>query len=313
MKEKIKNVLKKITIIFAVVFVCALSVLGGFNSEKSLGSETLKVEDPKLLEPKKANSQSNDFKINLGSKLISSCLLTNNNLEKLIISFKTSVSLNCILVDNRVYIVDYSFQCFIYKSSTFTLFETPPIGIYLTNDYDTPLRTEYNVPLAVYLDTLESLTIYPSFSLPYNSDYSSYGYSVYFTNKSGLIENSNWYGMFEAFSKTELFENYGSVLYYGFYDNHNFNYVYNLSDLDFSTFIQSSYESGYYQGLEDQQALYESSDSTINKIWNLLSNSIESVFSIFSFEILPGIPLYVILVIPFIFGIIFFIWKGGAS
>lgn len=85
--------------------------------------------------------------------------------------------------------------------------------------------------------------------------------------------------------------------------------------------LEEGYTEGYYvgkdvgleEGKEFQKDLYEQNDTALSKIWDILENGIETALNVLSIEILPGIPLTICIIVPLIFGIIFFIWKGGAQ
>lgn len=77
--------------------------------------------------------------------------------------------------------------------------------------------------------------------------------------------------------------------------------------------IESGYNQGYQQGIDDYQNRVEETENTIDRIWAIIQNSVNVVLNVFSFPILPGIPLYMLISLPILIAILLFIIKALAK
>lgn len=73
---------------------------------------------------------------------------------------------------------------------------------------------------------------------------------------------------------------------------------------------ETGYNNGYTDGTTDYQNSVENTNNIIDTIWDFLSNGVQTCLNIFSYPILPGIPLYMLIAIPFIVAIFIFITKA---
>lgn len=89
--------------------------------------------------------------------------------------------------------------------------------------------------------------------------------------------------------------------YGGYYDG----YEQGLSDGYYQ-----GYENGYTQGVDDYQNRVEETENVITRIWNVLTSATNAVLNVFSFPILPGIPLYMLVALPVILAVILFIIRS---
>ena len=80
---------------------------------------------------------------------------------------------------------------------------------------------------------------------------------------------------------------------------------YNVYETGFSTM--------YNQGYDNYSNTTEAVNNRLDAIWNILERGIEAVLSVLSIEVLPGIPLYICLVVPILFGLLLWFIKLGAS
>ena len=72
-------------------------------------------------------------------------------------------------------------------------------------------------------------------------------------------------------------------------------------------------DDGYDIGYQARQDSVEDTEETINSIWSILEKAITSVLNVLSFEILPGIPLYICIAVPILLCILLWVIKVGAS
>lgn len=101
-----------------------------------------------------------------------------------------------------------------------------------------------------------------------------------------------------------VYVTYGVQGYQGYYDG----YEQGLTDG-----YDNGYESGYSQGINDYQNRVEETENVISRIWNIITSATNAVLNVFSFPILPGIPLYMLVAIPVILAVILFIIRGLAK
>lgn len=73
---------------------------------------------------------------------------------------------------------------------------------------------------------------------------------------------------------------------------------------------EDAYNQGYQQGLNDYQNSQENAQNVIDSIWGIIENATNTVLNVFSFPILPGIPLYMVLCVPLIIAVLVFIIRS---
>lgn len=90
--------------------------------------------------------------------------------------------------------------------------------------------------------------------------------------------------------------------------------------LDFNIQVKE-YEDGYSKGYTDgftngknvgfdQGAeSVENSNSVFNSVWVIISNATNAIFNVFDFDIFPGFPFYIVIALPIVVSILFFILK----
>lgn len=75
----------------------------------------------------------------------------------------------------------------------------------------------------------------------------------------------------------------------------------------------NDYIDNYWLGYEDRQNSTQDTENKINKIWEILEKAITSVLNVLSFEILPGMPLYICIGIPILLAVLLWFIKMGQS
>lgn len=86
-------------------------------------------------------------------------------------------------------------------------------------------------------------------------------------------------------------------------------YTYN----DIETARGEGFMDGYHQGYEDRKNSVEESETIINFIWRIIENGVSSVLEVLNIQILPGIPLYICIVVPILLGVLLWVIKLGAQ
>lgn len=72
-------------------------------------------------------------------------------------------------------------------------------------------------------------------------------------------------------------------------------------------------EIGFNEGYQARQDSVEDTEQKVNSIWSILEKGITSALNVLSFEILPGIPLYICVAVPILLGLILWVVKMGGS
>lgn len=72
----------------------------------------------------------------------------------------------------------------------------------------------------------------------------------------------------------------------------------------------SGYNSGYAQGQIDYTSNSEYSDGVITRMWDIFASAGAVVLNVFSMNVLPGIPLYMLIFFPVLIAIIIFIIRS---
>lgn len=144
---------------------------------------------------------------------------------------------------------------------------------------------------------------------------------IVFSNTFAFVSNDGT-GHYETFSTSPV---------NGFYDTNNFftngfflkivhkpnfriyvNGIYDLISSNYDKDYEIGYDKGYYDGKKDTLEDYPPIDKVnvaIKYVWSTISNAINSVLNVFNIEILPGIPLYTLIMIPVIISVLFFVLK----
>lgn len=73
--------------------------------------------------------------------------------------------------------------------------------------------------------------------------------------------------------------------------------------------LQVGKEIGYQNRIDS----VEDTEQKINSVWTILENAITSVLNVLSFEILPGIPLYICIGVPILLAVLLWFIKMGQS
>ena len=72
-------------------------------------------------------------------------------------------------------------------------------------------------------------------------------------------------------------------------------------------------EDGYDIGYKARQDSVEDTEQKVNTIWTILEKAITSVLNVLSFEILPGMPLYICIGVPILLAVLLWFIKMGQS
>ena len=72
-------------------------------------------------------------------------------------------------------------------------------------------------------------------------------------------------------------------------------------------------EDGYDIGYQARQDSVEDTEQKVNTIWTILEKAITSVLNVLSFEILPGMPLYICIGVPILLAVLLWFIKMGQS
>lgn len=72
---------------------------------------------------------------------------------------------------------------------------------------------------------------------------------------------------------------------------------------------EDGYTIGYGQAVEIYKDTTEYTDNILDRIWNVFTNATSVVFNVLSFEIIPGIPIFAVLILPIIVAVVLFIFK----
>lgn len=72
-------------------------------------------------------------------------------------------------------------------------------------------------------------------------------------------------------------------------------------------------EEGKKLGYEERKDSVEDTEQRINSVWTILEKAITSVLNVLSFEILPGIPLYICVGVPVLLAVLLWFIKMGQS
>lgn len=78
---------------------------------------------------------------------------------------------------------------------------------------------------------------------------------------------------------------------------------------EFKDILNNEYQDGINKGKEIRDEEYAQTDTVFTKIWTFLRDTISTTLSIFNIQIMPGIPLYFIVVIPIVIGLILWLFK----
>lgn len=92
-----------------------------------------------------------------------------------------------------------------------------------------------------------------------------------------------------------------------------FQNLYEVFELFHGGATEEEVEQAYWQGYNDRKNSVEESETTINSIWGIIEKGVVSVLEVLNIQILPGIPLYICIVVPILLGVLLWVIKLGAQ
>lgn len=308
--EKFKILLTSILMIFALIF----AIFMAFQEETTKinnNHELVELEKQERQPIKHYNINTDTQDIYFSRQVVPVCIFE-DDIDFYILSYGFEFSLGYVIENNNIFVDSLSVRAFVYKS---TIIETSDYtGIDLVDDFSAPIYYgTANLNTKIAINQLSNFETSCNITKPYNDIYLYYDFEFDLYNLDGENVVNILQEHCKGFRNSSFSFDYGVAQLRRLNNYNNYSQIVDLNYFDVTEFYTSGYSTGFINGQNKQKELYEQSDSAISKIWDILENGIETALNVLSIEILPGIPLTICIIVPLIFGIIFFIWKGGAQ
>ena len=141
-----------------------------------------------------------------------------------------------------------------------------------------------NIELNFFLSDFDGTELEITMDIYIDNHY--YNQSVFYYDVGRTL---NIYQFFDYNSKTEFINRTFLITYNGGYED--------------------GYTIGYGQAVNKYKETTEYTDSVLDRIWGIFTKATSTVFNVFSLEIIPGIPIFAVLIIPIIVAVVLFIFK----
>ena len=146
-----------------------------------------------------------------------------------------------------------------------------------------------------------------------NSNFVDYFFVTFGVNSSDAYDAGYNAGYNDFANSDEYLSNLEQAYQNGIYVGYESGIIEGKSDFinsqEYRDILTNKYNEGIEKGKEIRDEEYLQSQSFFDSIWNFLRDTISTTLSIFDFHILPGIPLYFIVLIPILIGLIYWLFK----
>lgn len=217
-----------------------------------------------------------------------------------IINEELGATMVSFVIDNNFNVVNNQF----FYNSTYDFYSLTSwynnIGVQILTDYDQYFGTQSETFYEDYILLFSNLS--------YSNDVYTYVSNFYLTMYNNYL--SSWIvSAFGGVSAEELEQAYQQGFNIGYQSGEIEGVTQFKLSQEFQDILNNEYQDGINKGKEIRDEEYEQTDTVFTKIWTFLRDTISTTLSIFNIQIMPGIPLYFIVVIPIVIGLILWLFK----